>query len=285
MTSFHDELDKCRVLAEQLIQESRKIIASKIESGFSFHRKADLSLVTEVDTEIELHFRKRIAEAFPSHRILGEEYGKDSKQSKWEWILDPIDGTLSFRHGIPLYGTLIAVRHEKEGVIGIIDLPGIDRTLIASTGNGAYCNGNRITIEDVSSVAEIRESEMVIATSDRANFLRSSKTSQIDELAQLHPRLRSYSDCFGHALAVLGNVGAMIDFNICLWDIAASEVLIKEAGGLFAVVERIEHPDLETRYSVIMGKPTVVKWLLPFFKAGDNSQVSFGITPPAEQVT
>ena len=101
-------------------------------------RKADDSPVTVADRRAEEHLRSRIAAAFAGDAILGEEMPERPGSSPFRWILDPIDGTKSFIHGVPLYGTLVGVEHEGEPVLGVIRIPALDECVYAARGQGAW---------------------------------------------------------------------------------------------------------------------------------------------------
>ena len=101
------------------------------------------------------------------------------------WVIDPIDGTKSFRHGVPLYGTLLALLHGEDPVLGIIDLPGLDRTYSAARGLGTRCNDEALKLEDLSA-GEALEKE-IIGIGDRQQFVSAGRTNVFDELMEAHP--------------------------------------------------------------------------------------------------
>lgn len=249
--------------AKKLISVSRSTIEERLIKGFTISGKADKSLVTEVDIEIEDVWREQISKRFPDHGIIGEERGVSNQNAKYKWVLDPIDGTLSFTRGIPLYGSLIALLENDKPVLGIIDNPGINRCCFAEKGSGAFLNEAQLQIGD----GDDFQSE-VIARSDRANFIRSNLEGWQTELDKLHPRVRAYADCFGHSLACSGDVGAMVDINVCLWDIAATQIIIQEAGGEFELIEQRD----DGRYSFIAGKRRSVQELSNHFNNWKSAQ-------------
>ncbi|MFM8410468.1 MAG: inositol monophosphatase family protein, partial [Alphaproteobacteria bacterium] len=109
-------------------------------------RKADASPVTVADRGAEEILRRHLAQAFPDDGQLGEEHGESPGRSGRRWILDPIDGTQSFVRGVPLWGVLVGLEEEGRCVLGVIGLPALGRTLWAATGQGAFCNGDRIAV-------------------------------------------------------------------------------------------------------------------------------------------
>jgi fructose-1,6-bisphosphatase/inositol monophosphatase family enzyme len=103
----------------------------------------------------------------------------------------------------------------------------------------------------------------VIAVGERKQFVKAKRTTGFDNLMRSHGSVRTYCDCFGHSLAIEGCVGAMVDYNLRIWDIAATEVLIQEVGGTFVRVKTSTTGNgVDLRYDVVFGKPMVVKWAL-----------------------
>src|SRR5262249_11417256 len=107
-------------------------------AGLTVDRKRDSSPVTIADRNAEQFLRREISTAFPNDAILGEEFGEQPGTSGFRWILDPLDGTKSFIHGVPLFGTLVGVEFEKRCVIGVCHFPALNETAWAATGQGAW---------------------------------------------------------------------------------------------------------------------------------------------------
>jgi len=234
--------------------------------GVTKRLKADQSYVTDADLATELALRRAITRAFPDHGILGEEFPALRLDSPFQWILDPIDGTLSFTHGIPFFGTLIALHYRGRPIATAIDQPALGLRYTAGLGLGAFRNGRRFRLRDLGRGEDLGRE--VIATAERYRFARCGQAGRFDRLQRTHPLVRSYADCLGHTLAAEGRVGAMVDYGVRLWDIAATELLVTEAGGRWVEVYRKPRHPRDAVYGVIFGKPRVVKWLLPFFEAG-----------------
>ena len=247
-------------VGEAIAREVRMRVLRMLDAGASHWLKADGSFVTEIDLAVEDLVRSRLHDSFPSHGIFGEERPPTLPDAAFRWVIDPIDGTKSLRHRIPLFGTLLALQHEGRSVLGLIDLPMLSRTFAAGLGLGAYCNGRRLHLADVPDVEAIAQE--VIAIGERRQFVACGKAGVFDGLVRAHESVRTYCDCFGHALAVGGAVGAMVDYNLHLWDVAASEVLIREAGGVYRRMNEDAAADRPGgRYDVIFGKPAVVDWV------------------------
>ncbi len=252
-----------------IVGQTRALIESALETGFTHRSKADGSFVTDVDIAVEEKARTLLASRFPTHRIIGEELPETDSAHALTWVIDPIDGTKSFRHGVPLYGTLLALLYGEDPILGIIDLPGLDRTYSAARGLGTRCNGRPVTLQDLPG-DEAMEKE-IIGIGDRQQFVSAGRTKVFDVLMQAHPGVRTYTDCFGHALALEGAVGAMVDFDLRLWDTMASKVLMEEAGGRYVCSQRAGKELRERRFDVILGKPRVVDWILDRIAADRNA--------------
>ena len=242
---------------------ARRVIRRKMAGGFSIDVKKDKSYVTDADLAAERYLRAAIAKIFPDHGVLGEEFPRVNEGADFQWIVDPIDGTLSFSRGIPLFGVIIALHYRGRPVVGIIDHPALGLRFHAGDGLGAFCNGRRVRVDDGRRNWPVFSE--VVATGDRGHFIKAGKQGAFARLTRLHPQVRTYADCFGHTLAARGAVGAMVDFGVRIWDIAATELLIREAGGKYVCVQTVERPD-GTLYGIIFGKAKVVDWLVPLFR-------------------
>ena len=133
------EMTSRLVLALQIAREAGKITLEYFRrDDLEVERKGDDSPVTPADRRAEEHLRNRIAEAFAHDAVVGEELADRPGNSPFRWIIDPIDGTKSFIHGVPLYGTLIGIEHEGEPVAGVIQIPALDECVYASRGQGAW---------------------------------------------------------------------------------------------------------------------------------------------------
>ncbi len=201
--------------------------------------KADGTLVTRADTEVETMLRARIAEAYPNHAVLGEEQGytaggSDPSAAEGRWILDPIDGTASYARGIPIWATLIAFERDGTLEVGVASAPGLDTRWWAGRGLGAHrarlpsgggpTDGERI---HVSALARIEEAQ-ILEGGFPSMF---DAFPGADALLRSAWRTRSFSDFWGHCLVAEGSAEAMIEGEINAWDIAAMLVIVEEAGG------------------------------------------------------
>jgi myo-inositol-1(or 4)-monophosphatase len=256
--------------ARAILAETRALIVNAFDRDFQYQRKADQSWVTEIDLAVERLMRARLAEQFPQHGVIGEEFSDQNRAGEYTWVVDPIDGTASLRHRVPLFGTLLALRHEERPVLGFIDLPMLGRLYSGGAGLGVWCNDRTLRIPDASSdfpestsvTSDSSTSSEMISIGGRGAFVSAGAPQVFDELMRRHRPVRTYTDCFGHGLALEGSVGAMVDFDLRLWDIAATQVLIPEAGGKFVCWRQRGANAVEARYDILFGKPRVVDWIL-----------------------
>lgn len=193
--------------------------------------KSDGSPVTQADQEGERLIRSHLLSHGPIGPldILGEEGGLQGRGTRWQWVVDPIDGTRSFIHGIPLFGTIISLldTREKLPVVGVIHLPMLGLTYAAAKGQGATCQGKALSLPE-----SLRIEEAMIGVGDLAQFMSANREADYHHLFTLSAYVRGYTDCFGHGLVVSGALGAMLDPGLNPWDILATQVLIEEAGGV-----------------------------------------------------
>jgi len=221
-------------LANELAREAGGIVMEHYRrSDLAVERKADDSPVTVADRGAEEHLRRRIAEGFPEDAILGEEFPERPGTSGYRWILDPIDGTKSFIHGVPLFGTMIAVEHDGRSVLGVIRIPALDECVYAAEGQGAWyeVKGSQPRPANVSSCPRLSQS--LFLTSEVANFTTVHRRDAYDRLEAAARLSRSWGDCFGYLMVATGRAELMVDPVMNVWDAAAVQPIIEEAGGTF----------------------------------------------------
>jgi len=197
-------------------------------AGTPHELKADRSPVTAADRGAEEKLRKRIEAAFPDHGILGEEFGETKGRSHARWILDPIDGTVSFICGVPLYSVLVAFEFEGEVLAGVIHLPALGETVYAARGLGCWWNGRRARVSDTRTLAESRlltcGSKLLVDNGRGGEFERVRDRCLLD---------RGWSDGYAYALVATGRAEIVMDPVMQIWDNAACMPCLIEAGGSF----------------------------------------------------
>jgi len=215
------------------LEAGRLTLRSFQTTNFQIEKKSDDSPVTIADRSAEQLLRERIAAAFPSDSILGEELGTTDGTSGFRWILDPIDGTKSFIHGVPLYGTLVAVEHEGRAVVGLVFMPGLEEGVFASFGQGAWHFRGSSQPERVSVSTRARLSDGLFVTSQVDTYAKRGAAAAFDALQQAAYITRTWGDCYGYLLVATGRAELMVDPILNVWDAAAVQPIIEEAGGTF----------------------------------------------------
>ncbi len=255
--------------ALELADEARRIIVPALERGFSVQTKADASLVTDVDQAVERRMRELIAGWFPDHGIIGEEYPATRPEGAFQWILDPVDGTDEFVHGIPLFGAMLALHHRGVPLVGVIDHPALNLRVNAGVGLGAYRNGQRLRLDEGPRDGSADRIRLVLSA--RKNFTRHADDGHLfDSLTRRFPNHRIYRAAYAHTAAVMGAVDGMVAMHNHIWDLAPSQVLIEEAGGAYAVVRDVATP-AGRLVSAVLGKRAMVDRLKAVFREHDGS--------------
>ncbi|MDX1945326.1 MAG: histidinol-phosphatase [Pirellulaceae bacterium] len=203
------------------------------QDNFAVERKGDQSPVTIADRSAEELLRERIAAAFPADGILGEEFGQVAGSSGFNWILDPIDGTKSFISGVPLYGTMVGVEHEGAARAGLVYMPGLDEGVFASQGQGTWHFRMSGQPRRASVSRKARLADGLVLTSQVDTFAKRSAAGAFDELQSAAYITRTWGDCYGYLLVATGRAEAMLDPLLNVWDAAAVQPIITEAGGQF----------------------------------------------------
>jgi histidinol phosphatase-like enzyme (inositol monophosphatase family) len=204
-----------------------RLALSHFQRPIEIIEKEDLSPVTAADRGAEALIRELIETAYPTHGILGEEMGEKESKESHRWIVDPIDGTRSFIHGVPLWGVLIGLEIDREMAVGVCYLPALEEMFAAAVGEGCRWNGRPCHVSQTSTL-----SRAMVCTTD------------VSDLERRHPRfwsrlrteagtLRGFGDCYGHCLVASGRADAMLDPIMSVWDNAALKPIVEEAGGSF----------------------------------------------------
>jgi histidinol-phosphatase len=189
--------------------------------------KPDMTPVSEADTAIERALRERLAVARPDPAVVGEEEGVQGDSSH-RWIIDPIDGTKNFVRGIPIWGTLIGLEREGRTVVGVASAPALHRRWWASRGGGAFADGRPIHVSKVERLADAQ-----LSLSSVESWDRHGRGERIAELTRRVWRSRGFGDFWQHVLVAEGAVDVAVEPEVSLWDLAALQVIVEEAGGQF----------------------------------------------------
>ena len=247
------DFEKVAAAAESAADLARAETLSRFRS-VAVEIKEDGTPVTEADRAAERVIRKRLQEAFPEFSILGEEYGAEGQSDGPEWIIDPIDGTIGYARGIPLFSTLIALAVDGEPVMGLIDLPALNERYVGWKGGGCRRNGKPTHVSE-----ETDLQRAIISHGDPFCFDERGERPAFERMAREIPMLRGYTDAFGYAQVLGGGVGAMVDLGLRIWDVAPVQILVPEAGGRCVTLS--EH---KGKVGLVVGNPALVDELTGF---------------------
>ena len=238
--------------ARQLAYRAGRITLSHYNKGIQHDMKHDESPVTAADQATEEFIRGEIEKAYPSHAIVGEEFGESSSAFRAErstsaveagrgmsegqgeggnpfrWIVDPIDGTKSFMKGVPFYSVLIALEIEGVSRVGAVCFPALDEILYAADGLGCWWNGKRTRVSEVS---ELKQA--VFSYTSWSGF---RTLERLEVFERFHKECffgRGWSDAYGYHMVATGRAEIMLDPSVKVWDVAPFSPIFREAGGFF----------------------------------------------------
>ena len=215
-------------------QEAAKLILSYyMTPELVVDLKRDRSPVTAADRGAEELIRDRIAQQFPDDGVFGEEFGETAGRNGVRWVLDPVDGTKAFIHGVPLFGTLIGLEADGELLAGVCRLPALNEVIYGGQGLGAWWQIGDTTPRRarVSSIETLEEA--MVCTTSFNNWLVAGKQTAFDRINAVAKETRGWSDCYGHALVITGRADVMLGPLLNPWDAAALVPILREAGGQF----------------------------------------------------
>jgi myo-inositol-1(or 4)-monophosphatase len=225
------ELDAYRGFVIELAERSGDLIhpyfgASPEELGIEL--KTDETIVTRADREAEALLRELIAKRFPDHGIIGEEYGEERVDAEFVWVLDPIDGTISFASASPLFGTLIALLHNGQPILGAIHQP-VLRQLCLGDGETTALNGKPVRVR-----APQPLSAATLLVTDVLDVAEHQDGPAFEALMRDVKLVRTWGDCYGYLLVATGHADIMCDPIMNPWDLAALIPVIHGAGGVIS---------------------------------------------------
>ncbi len=198
------------------------------QPGLAVETKPDDSPVTAADRGAEELMRRAIARKFPGHGIIGEEFGRDRPEAELVWMLDPVDGTKSFITGVPLWGTLVALLHQGQPVLGCIHQP-VLRQLMIGDGVATTLNGRPVRCR-----ATRRIEEATLLTSDPLNPAKFQDGAGYDRVQHRARLVRTWGDCYGYLLLAAGWADIALDPIMNPWDVAALVPVVRGAGGVIS---------------------------------------------------
>jgi len=204
-------------------------------------RKPDLSEVTDADTAVEETIRRTLSRSRPRDAVHGEE-GEDTGWGPRRWVIDPIDGTANFVRGVPAWATLIALMVEDRVEVGIVSAPLLGRRWWACTDGGAYTgkslmNATPMRVSQVSSL-----SDAFLSYSSLHGWVNAGRGLQFGDVMRTVWRTRAFGDFWSHMLVGEGAVDISVEPDLALHDMAALDVIVREAGGRATSIDGVDGP-------------------------------------------
>jgi histidinol-phosphatase len=199
--------------------------------------KPDLTPVTDADRAVEDAVRRMLAAERPDDAVVGEEAGTTGNAAR-TWIVDPVDGTKNYVRGVPVWATLIALRVDGATVVGVVSAPALGRRWWAARGDGAWTSGpagpRRLNVSKVSSLGDA-----FVSYSSLGGWPGRS----LDALCERAWRSRAFGDFWSHMLVAEGAVDVSCEPEVSVWDLAALQPIVEEAGGRFSDLSGLARPD------------------------------------------
>jgi histidinol-phosphatase len=189
--------------------------------------KPDATPVSEADREVEIAIRAALQHERPGDAVIGEEYGAKGSGPR-RWIIDPVDGTKNYVRGVPVWATLLALQVEGVGVVGVVSAPALQRRWWACRGEGAYAGDRRLQVSRVSELSDAH-----FSYSSLAGWEKQGRLEGFLELTKNAWRTRAFGDFWSHILVAEGGADIAAEPEVSLWDLAALQVIVEEAGGRF----------------------------------------------------
>lgn len=211
-------------------REAAKIAATMQRKDVEKRYKDGAELVTAADTAVENFLLDKIRAHFPDHSVNAEESGEQDNDSDHKWYIDPIDGTINYAHGMPIYSVSVAYAFQGELQIGVLCCPGMREEFWAVKGQGAFCNGEKIEVSDIS---DLKDS--VLITGFRSYLIdtpRSNVPNFVRFTREVQTVRRLGSAAMDLAYVACGRVEGFWEIELNAWDVAAGILLVREAGGV-----------------------------------------------------
>jgi histidinol-phosphatase len=239
VASYDDDLRFAHVLADAADDITTKRFRSL---DLRVDTKPDLTPVSDADQATEDSLRNILRRSRPRDAVIGEESGQTGKGPR-RWVIDPIDATKNYVRGIPVWATLIGLMDGDDVVAGVVTAPALGRRWWAATGGGAWAGKSlsKATRCRVSDVSEL--SDASLSYSGIGGWAKAGRLDGFMSLTQAVWRTRAFGDFWSHMLVAEGSVDVSAEPEVSLWDLAALQVIVQEAGGRFTSLDGVATPE------------------------------------------
>jgi histidinol-phosphatase len=233
MARYADDL----ALAHMLADTADSISSARFRAqDLHVSEKPDLTPVTDADTAVEKALRATLSRARPRDAVLGEEFGAAAPAAgsgSRQWVIDPIDATMNYVRGVPVWATLIALMDNEEPVVGLVSAPALGRRWWGGVGHGAYAGRHAAAATPIRVSGVSRLADASFCYSSLTSWEEVGKLDAMLDLMRASWRTRAYGDFYGYMLLAEGAVDVMVEPELSLWDLAALVPIVTEAGGEF----------------------------------------------------
>ncbi len=212
-------------LARSLVDISRPILRGYYRTRLDIISKGDESPVTKADRECEAALRAAIAKAFPTHGIIGEEFGTERGDAEFVWVLDPLDGTRAFVTGRPTFGTLIALTQGGKPILGVIDMPILSDLWIGATGHPTTMNGQPVRAR---ACAELKDAYFSAALPQM--FQGAADKAKHEKLAGSAKSATYGGDCYQYGMVATGFIDLVVEKTLGIYDFLSLVPVLEGAG-------------------------------------------------------
>ncbi len=224
-------------LALELADAADAITLERFRAAdLSVETKPDMTPVTEADRAAEQAIRDGLARSRPGDAVVGEEYGGSGTAGgpARRWIIDPIDGTKGYVRGIPVWATLLALEDRGSLTVGVVSAPALHRRWWAAHGEGAFTDDGLGPWRQINVSAVARLEDAHLSFAGFSGWEEAGRLEQLLELCRRTWRTRAFGDMLSYMLVAEGGVDvAGLDLGVELWDLAAPQIIVEEAGGRF----------------------------------------------------
>jgi histidinol-phosphatase len=239
MAGFDGDLGFAHVLADaadDITMRRFRSLDLRVEA------KPDLTPVSDADLAVEESLRNVLSRSRPRDSVLGEESGRTGSSQRC-WVIDPIDGTKNYVRGVPVWATLIGLMDYDEVIAGVVSAPALGRRWWAARDGGAW-TGKSLTKATACRVSQVSNlSDASLSYSGLSTWEQDGRLPEFLGLARKVWRTRAYGDFWSHMLVAEGAVDISAESNVTLWDLAALQIVVEEAGGAFTDLAGTPRPD------------------------------------------